>query len=39
LHEHRGSNVVAAVGVEQEIREQIASPRPIPQMVMRIDDR
>ena len=39
LHEHRGDDVVATVGVGQQIVEHVAPARPFPQMMVRIDDR
>ncbi len=39
LHEHRGSDLVPAVQVGEQLRQQIAPVRPVPQMMVRIDDR
>ncbi len=39
LHEHGGDDVVAAVGIGEQVVEQIAPARAIPQMMVRIDDR
>ena len=39
LHEHRRHDVVARIGVGEQIGQHVAPARPIPQMMMRIDDR
>ena len=39
LHIDRRDDVVAAVGVGQQLVEQVAPAGPVPQMVVRIDDR
>src|SRR5438105_15745167 len=39
LHEHGGEDVVAAARIRQQFVEQIAPARPVPEMMMRIDDR
>ena len=39
LHEHGADDVVAAVGVGQQVVEHVQPVRPLPKMVMRIDDR
>ena len=39
LHEHRGAHVVAAAGVAQQLVEEIAPARMIPQVMVRIADR
>ena len=39
LHEHRRDDVVTAAGVGQELIEEVTPARPVPQMVVRINDR
>ena len=39
LHEHGRNDVVAAVGVGEQVVEHVGPVRPLPQMVVRIDDR
>ena len=39
FEEHRGANVVAAAQILDQVVQQIAVPRPVPQMMVRIDDR
>ncbi len=39
LHEHGGDNVMPAVGVGQQIIQHIDPARPLPEMMVRIDDR
>jgi hypothetical protein len=39
LHEHRRDDVVTAVGIGQQLVEQIAPAWAVPEMMMRIDDR
>ena len=39
LHEHGADDVMAAVGVRQQIIEHVAPAWPFPQMMVRIDDR
>lgn len=39
LQVHRGDDVVAAVQVFEQLGQQIAPARPLPQVVMRVDDR
>jgi hypothetical protein len=39
LHEHRRDDVVTAAGVGQQFIEEVTPARPVPQMVVRIDDR
>ena len=39
LEKHGGHDVVAGAGIRQQLLQQIAVARPVPQMVMRIDDR
>ncbi len=38
LHEHRRDDVVTAVGVGQQFIKEVTPARPVPQMVVRIDD-
>ena len=39
LHEHRRQDVVAAVGIGEQVVEQVAPVLAVPQVMMRIDDR
>ncbi len=39
LHEHGADDVVPAIGIRQQVVEHIQPVRPLPQMVVRIDDR
>jgi hypothetical protein len=39
LHKHRGYDVMASVGVGQQFIEQIAPSGPVPEMVVRVNDR
>jgi len=39
FHVYRGNNIVTAAGVQQQVIEQIAPSRALPQMMVRIDNR
>jgi hypothetical protein len=39
LHEHRRTDCVATVDVGQELAEQVAVARQVPEVVVRVDDR
>src|SRR5215472_12288348 len=39
FEKHRGADIVAAAEILDQVVQQIAVPRAVPQMVMRVDDR